>query len=653
MVITVLPVYPLVTALLSDLEVPKRERFEILERLRHEGLPFLTKRLPLLVKHVLFCLESGTWIHPGCPALADPVFGFRLRGCQLGRVPLIGFSFITQIFLPGTAFDQSFGLLRLRTLCEYLYKLALPFAKEDRLSALNKLILSEQRLASLSFDSDSIAALRHSIATNFPLLYELDFGGLMESIRANVADRSSRPYVADTSGSFNKGPLGFDDGPTYRSSKDAYDGYYPPDRRQFSGSYRYRLCDARYGSKMVLEEAPHGLYARTSKGLLVPKDSRGPRVVMPEPIDSLAFQMGLHYWLAGYLQEASDGRVQFTDQSHFRAIAQEASKTRGFCTIDLKDASNSVSARLVRALLSNTGLGRHVREFRTGIVEFHVSGLAKEAFDETCLCPLNGSVDWDASKVSWEIQMLAGMGSGYTFPVMAMLIYSICTMVIPAPYHSNIRVFGDDLIVPTWARDRVTEALSRYGLLVNTNKSFSHGFFRESCGGDYFRGEEVAPPRLKLTFCDLDVVGEGSNVGLTGRRDELLLKVERHCREIGFMPKLQAFYYSWLENQLMIRLQRVSRDCAVLGRYDGYTHCKDDLTYGYKPCSVSFSGDAFLDDWVNRAIAGLREDEDGSSPLKHLFPHPPKVHSSTDARYASKLVLVPVYGVERRPRVDL
>jgi hypothetical protein len=43
----------------------------------------------------------------------------------------------------------------------------------------------------------------------------------------------------------------------------------------------------------------------------------------------------------------------------------------------------------------------------------------------------------------------------------------------------------------------VTDALSSVGLVVNHDKSFVHGHFRESCGMDAFRGVQVTPIRFR------------------------------------------------------------------------------------------------------------------------------------------------------------
>jgi hypothetical protein len=55
----------------------------------------------------------------------------------------------------------------------------------------------------------------------------------------------------------------------------------------------------------------------------------------------------------------------------------------------------------------------------------------------------------------------------------------------------QVRVYGDDIIVPVRAAQSVVRNLEAYGLKVNRSKSFWTGMFRESCGKDYFAGVDV------------------------------------------------------------------------------------------------------------------------------------------------------------------
>jgi len=134
----------------------------------------------------------------------------------------------------------------------------------------------------------------------------------------------------------------------------------------------------------------------------------------------------------------------------------------------------------------------------------------------------------------------------------------------------QVYVYGDDIIVPTTLVRFAKEALANVGLVVNESKSYTHqtpAKFRESCGGDYFNGSEVAPIRLKLT----------SNVGRHGgdmkveKCDSSFLQLERHCRQLvkAGLYNLANLIYRILEREYG-KLPWVTGLSPVLGRYTVY-----------------------------------------------------------------------------------
>jgi hypothetical protein len=105
------------------------------------------------------------------------------------------------------------------------------------------------------------------------------------------------------------------------------------------------------------------------------------------------------------------------------------------------------------------------------------------------------------------------MGSALTFPIEVMVfttlvILAVCTVeqswsrsfVKRTMRRHDIRVYGDDLIVPTQYYPTLVQILGEFGLKVNTSKSFSTGFFRESCGLDAYRGTSVTPVYARRRF---------------------------------------------------------------------------------------------------------------------------------------------------------
>jgi hypothetical protein len=63
-----------------------------------------------------------------------------------------------------------------------------------------------------------------------------------------------------------------------------------------------------------------------------------------------------------------------------------------------------------------------------------------------------------------------------------------------------VRTYGDDIIVPVRYVRSVVSELETFGFKVNASKSFWTGYFRESCGKDYYKGEDVSVVRVRRVF---------------------------------------------------------------------------------------------------------------------------------------------------------
>lgn len=175
-------------------------------------------------------------------------------------------------------------------------------------------------------------------------------------------------------------------------------------------------------------------------------------------------------------------------QHKHREISKFESIVLKHCTVDLQSASDSVSDTLVRLLLPeewynaiNTGCCRKVK------------------------LP-NGSIV--------EVETFSTMGIGCTFTLQTLIFYSLIWAVravdeiLPQPKSlrcckTMISVYGDDLIFGSNHYPGVVSVLERLGIQVNEEKSFVDLPFRESCGGDYYRGRDVRPfqPEVSVTSC--------------------------------------------------------------------------------------------------------------------------------------------------------
>jgi hypothetical protein len=123
-------------------------------------------------------------------------------------------------------------------------------------------------------------------------------------------------------------------------------------------------------------------------------------------------------------------------------------------------------------------------------------------------------------------------------------------------YHGRVRVYGDDIIVPVGNVRSVIDSLEKLGFLVGLDKSFWNGRFRESCGGDYYAGEDVTAIRCRRPFPTSRKDAEGM-VSLVSLRNQ--------CYEHGFWKTAK-----WLDDRIAVVLPHyptVSLTSSVVGRH--------------------------------------------------------------------------------------
>lgn len=223
---------------------------------------------------------------------------------------------------------------------------------------------------------------------------------------------------------------------------------------------------------------------------LVPKDYRGPRGVYISSKEAIYCQLGQDAILRDMVNQSFFKDVwDPSSQTPSQEFAYMGSYNRGYSTLDLADASDRVTLGLIRDL-------------------FHRDDYIAMAATRPVFLDLpNGG--------ALKLAMFAPMGDGKTFPVLSLVVGCLSLAAIavsrglhPTRYHiddirsltRHLRVFGDDVAVTSEYYDDVVGALSSHGLKVNVGKSFRYGYFRESCGVDAYKGEDVTPFRLKVSM---------------------------------------------------------------------------------------------------------------------------------------------------------
>lgn len=223
-----------------------------------------------------------------------------------------------------------------------------------------------------------------------------------------------------------------------------------------------------------------------SKLLAVPKTIKGPRLIAKEPAAHMYAQLSMMDWLYSIAPQKIFGvSIDFTNQQISGEMALNASRDGRHGTIDLKSASDRISLWLVeRMFRRNTSVLRAMADCRTQYVDL--------------------SIDKKLPSLH-KLRKFTTQGSALTFPVQSIIFLIICLGVAChieniRPSERNlrklgkaIRIFGDDIIIPTdWVEDTIG-ALELLFLKVNRTKTHYTGYFRESCGVRAYKGVDVTP----------------------------------------------------------------------------------------------------------------------------------------------------------------
>jgi hypothetical protein len=93
------------------------------------------------------------------------------------------------------------------------------------------------------------------------------------------------------------------------------------------------------------------------------------------------------------------------------------------------------------------------------------------------------------------------MGSALCFPIESIVFFVLLKAQIIELFGrcnaDDVYVYGDDIIIKSEFIPAL-DILTQCGLIINTEKSFTTGFFRESCGADWYRGHDVTPLRMRI-----------------------------------------------------------------------------------------------------------------------------------------------------------
>jgi hypothetical protein len=202
----------------------------------------------------------------------------------------------------------------------------------------------------------------------------------------------------------------------------------------------------------------------------VPKTAKTHRAIAVEPLLNTFLQKGLDQDLRSKLLRIG---IDLQDQSLNCRMAREGSidnSEDGYCTIDLSSASDSISIGLVKYLLPPAWFDI-MNRWRSPSYEFSPGDV--RPYEKFC-----------------------SMGNGFCFPLQTLIFCSLAHASGAGEAGVDFRAYGDDIIVRRSAFAQVCKLLKICGFQTNPQKTFSDGPFRESCGSDWYYGEDVRPYTL-------------------------------------------------------------------------------------------------------------------------------------------------------------
>jgi len=564
----------LLTKLANDLGLDPLDKRYALQRLQQEGLPFVTKILPLFSAYTLRCIEAGEIL-----SQRSELTNFRWKG----KSPDFMSGFLEKA-IDGCAVS----LRTIRQFCEFFYKTAFRFTSKELSMARSKYVQTDRDIPEIN-DWGRVDRMRKLMHTIFPRFSSATTQDILRDFRPRFG-----PGAFFGSEDVTGPDSQFVNAEHFKRSKSTIVGTCDNRHNPYKGYFR-AYPSSREPIKVLNNQ-------NTAEVLFVPKDSRGPRTISKEPIYSLKMQLSFADFAAQSLSHESDGRINFADQTVNQRIAKESSQDRKYATMDLKDASDRVHYVLTSSLFQHTA---GVREFCSRF--------------RTPYASLGAPIKGIKSQYRIRLRKHANMGSGLCFPVLALVVYlSAVDSILQNRYPTSrkrmniikmvsrsVYVYGDDLCVPSEFYSYVKEGLESLGLAVNDKKSYVKGYFRESCGTDYYHGVDVAPVRFRLSNAGLGPTSiyrngymplrEVKENGSYGTSTNAILQTERLCRQLVDAGLFQTaeYLYRIIERETG-DLPNVGRHCIALGRYNPYEPrlgFKREIQAGdfFNPCLINLT----------------------------------------------------------------
>ncbi len=511
-----------------------RDSETVSSRFEHEGWSFLTITLPSYGKDFEKSLDRGFVDH-------DLFHGFKWKG----GLPVFLRGFLDRVFDPvcGVLLDSPDhnAIRAVRQLTLMFGKVNLPCSERRTRDAFDQFIQCEKELRESDERFDSHVKTFFSdhadfTKSQFTRISSLLFRSLFQRVDYDVATGNVVPKhgpgaTAEKLSSNRKYRQ-----PTWTTRLERVfpsREYLVPSERFFETLDRIQFLEP--GDEMPV------------RVISVPKTLKTPRIIAIEPACMQYTQQGLLESIRNHLEGSYlYGFIGFDDQEPNQLLAQRGSSDGTLATLDLSEASDRVSNQHVRAMLEPfPWFFRGVDSCRSRKADVPGHGVVRLA-------------------------KFASMGSALTFPMEAMVFLTIIFCGIERDlstlltkksqimsFLGQVRVYGDDIIIPVDHVQSVLDSLAAFGYKVNENKSFWTGKFRESCGREFYDGSDVSIVRVREVFPE-NIQHVRQVVSSVSLRN--LLYEQRLWASVIYMD-------SWLKPLLKGKYPIVHKTSDVLGRY--------------------------------------------------------------------------------------
>lgn len=433
----------------------KRDVATLRRRVRSEGLGFLTKTLPKMGKTVVHALNGGQLSIPQFSTMRGTAIPHFMKG-------LLSCIFHSDGFVREDA--DVCAITDVYQFCLLWYKLEVPYDPKIQGKVLNKFARTD---AELPEDFDHLGSADVRLEPNILM----EAGALIKRVFRRFNPLDIKPKHGPGAVATGERP---DQKMHFKRIYDDAEGLYPATENYYlSPKHLFDKWDDYWSLDHVSEPQ--------AKVMLVPKDSRGPRLISAEPLEIQFLQQGLGRKLVQRIEShpLTKGHVNFSDQTVNRELALRGSVAGKWSTLDLTDASDRVSLALVKELFGGTGLLPSLLALRS----------------KSTILP-------DGRVV--RMGKYAPMGSALCFPVEAMVFWALAVACIhlggKVPLNKALKsvfVYGDDIIVRGGYETHLLQNFHYFGLRLGSSKCCYTGHFRESCGCDAYKGRIVTPIKVK------------------------------------------------------------------------------------------------------------------------------------------------------------